>query len=104
MLESEREQFQLGIFMPNCRHAYCSSGYKPEPDDWTYESNKNIAQVAEAAGFDFPFPVSRWCGFSGLSIGSESTAGFTLKMLALGAGVVPMADTAGQGSPSIWPV
>lgn len=65
MPESEREPFQLGIFMPNCSHAYCISSYKPEPDDWTYESNKNIAQAAEAAGFDFLFPVSRWRGFGG---------------------------------------
>ena len=65
MPESEREPFQLGIFMPNCSHAYCISSYKPEPDDWTYESNKNIAQAAETAGFDFLFPVSRWRGFGG---------------------------------------
>ena len=51
MPESEREPFQLGIFMPNCSHAYCISSYKPEPDDWTYESNKNIAQAAETFCF-----------------------------------------------------
>ena len=65
MPESEREPFQLGIFMPNCSHASCISRYKPELEDWTYESNKNIAQAAEAAGFDFLFPVSRWRGFGG---------------------------------------
>ncbi len=51
MPESEREPFQLGIFMPNCSHAYCISSYKPEPGDWPYESNKKIAQAAETAGF-----------------------------------------------------
>ena len=65
MPETQREGLQLGIFMPNCSYAYSISTYKPEPDDWMYESNKNIAQAAEAAGFDFLFPVSRWRGFGG---------------------------------------
>ena len=65
MPEIERDSLQLGIFMPNCSYAYSISTYKPEPEDWTYESNKNIAQAAEVAGFDFLFPVSRWRGFGG---------------------------------------
>ncbi len=65
MPETQRDSLQLGIFMPNCSYAYSISTYKPEPEDWTYESNKNIAQAAEVAGFDFLFPVSRWRGFGG---------------------------------------
>jgi len=65
MQHEERDGLQLGIFMPNCSNAYSISTYKPVPDDWTYESNKQIAQAAEAAGFDFLFPVSRWRGFGG---------------------------------------
>ena len=41
------------------------SGYKPESEDWTHGSNKQIALAAERAGFDFLFPVSRWRGFGG---------------------------------------
>ncbi len=61
----EREGLKLGIFMPNCSHAYSISTYKPDPHDWTYSSNKKIALAAEEAGFDFLFPVSRWRGFGG---------------------------------------
>ena len=49
----QREPLGLGLFMPNCSNAYSISTYKPVPDDWTYESNAQIARVAEAAGFDF---------------------------------------------------
>jgi alkanesulfonate monooxygenase SsuD/methylene tetrahydromethanopterin reductase-like flavin-dependent oxidoreductase (luciferase family) len=60
-----REGLQLGIFMPNCSNMYAISTYRTAPDEWTYESNKRIALAAEAAGFDFLFPVSRWRGFGG---------------------------------------
>jgi len=56
---------QLGLFMPNCSNAYSISTYKPDPDDWTYESNLRIALAAEAAGFDFLFPVAKWQGYGG---------------------------------------
>jgi len=65
VVQDPHSGLQLGIFMPNCSHAYSISTYKPDPNDWTYESNKQIAQAAEAAGFDFLFPVSRWRGFGG---------------------------------------
>ena len=64
-VEPDRDGLQLGIFMPNCSHTYHISRYKPEPDDWTYAANERIALAAEAAGFDFLFPVSRWRGFGG---------------------------------------
>jgi len=62
---SSREGLKLGIFMPNCSYMPSISTYKPVPDDWTIESNRSIALAAEAAGFDFLFPVSRWRGFGG---------------------------------------
>ena len=65
MVRSQGPKLQLGIFMPNCSFGYSISTYKPKPDDWTYASNKQIAQAAESAGFDFLFPVSRWKGFGG---------------------------------------
>ena len=64
-MEKAREGLQLGIFMPNCSHSMSISTYKPDPDDWTIAANREIAQIAEAAGFDFLFPVSRWRGFGG---------------------------------------
>lgn len=57
----------LGIFMPNCSNSYSISTYKRVPDDWTFEANLEITRAAEAAGFDFLFPVSRWRGFGGES-------------------------------------
>ncbi|MBI2800872.1 MAG: LLM class flavin-dependent oxidoreductase [Gammaproteobacteria bacterium] len=56
---------QLGLFMPNCSNMAAISTYRIVPDEWDYESNKKIALAAEAAGFDFLFPVSRWRGFGG---------------------------------------
>ena len=60
-----RNPMQLGLFMPNCSNAYSMSTYKPDPQDWTYESNLRIAQAAEAADFDFLFPVAKWQGYGG---------------------------------------
>ncbi len=60
-----RGPMQLGLFMPNCSYAYSISTYKPEPEDWTYASNLRIARAAEAAGFDFLFPVAKWQGYGG---------------------------------------
>ena len=61
----ERSQMQLGLFMPNCSYAYSISTYKPDPQDWTFDSNLRIARAAEAAGFDFLFPVAKWQGYGG---------------------------------------
>lgn len=65
MRQEGRDGLQLGIFMPNCSNMYAISTYRTAPDEWPYESNKRIALAAEAAGFDFLFPVSRWRGFGG---------------------------------------
>ncbi|MDA0822268.1 MAG: LLM class flavin-dependent oxidoreductase [Proteobacteria bacterium] len=55
-----RERLQIGIFMPSVSHSPNISHYKSDPDDWTFATNKKIALAAEAAGFDFLFPISRW--------------------------------------------
>ena len=46
----QRAELSLGIFMPNCSYSCSISTYKPDPDDWTFESNTAIAQAAEGAG------------------------------------------------------
>jgi alkanesulfonate monooxygenase SsuD/methylene tetrahydromethanopterin reductase-like flavin-dependent oxidoreductase (luciferase family) len=61
----QRGLLSLGLFMPNCSNAYSITTYKPVPDDWTYEGNAQIARAAEAAGFDFLFPVAKWKGYGG---------------------------------------
>ncbi|HZO82189.1 MAG TPA: LLM class flavin-dependent oxidoreductase [Candidatus Binataceae bacterium] len=63
--EEARAPLALGLFMPNCSNAYSISTYKPVPDDWTYESNAQIARAAEVAGFEFLFPVAKWKGYGG---------------------------------------
>ena len=60
MEELSRTRLELGIFMPSVSHHPNISSYKPDPDDWTFAKNLQIAQEAEKAGFDFLFPVSRW--------------------------------------------
>lgn len=64
-MSARRAPLQLGLFMPNCSNMSAISTYRIVPDEWDYESNKKIALAAEAAGFDFLFPVSRWRGFGG---------------------------------------
>lgn len=64
-MNEARPPLQLGLFMPNCSNMSAISTYRIVPDEWDYESNKRIALAAEAAGFDFLFPVSRWRGFGG---------------------------------------
>ena len=60
-----RPPLQLGLFMPNCSNMSAISTYRIVADEWSYASNQAIALAAEAAGFDFLFPVSRWRGFGG---------------------------------------
>lgn len=64
-MTNTRAPLSLGLFMPNCSNGYSISTYKPDPDDWTFASNLRIAQAAEAAGFDFLFPVAKWKGYGG---------------------------------------
>ena len=65
MSVSKDSSLQLGLFMPNCSYSFSFSSYKPEPMDWTYASNLEIARAAEDAEFDFLFPVSKWRGYGG---------------------------------------
>lgn len=55
-----REPLRYGIFMPTVSNSPNISRYKSDQTDWTFAANRDIAQAAEAAGFDFLFPVSRW--------------------------------------------
>ena len=48
-MQDSHHGLQLGIFMPNCSNMYAISTYRQEPDEWPYESNKQIALAAEAA-------------------------------------------------------
>ncbi len=63
--DAPRGPLQLGLFMPNCSYTASISTYKPDPGDWTFESNLRIAQAAEEAGYDFLFPIAKWRGFGG---------------------------------------
>ena len=85
----ERDGLQLGIFMPNCSATYHISSYKPEPDDWTFESNKQIALAAEKAGFNFLFPVSRWRGFGG----STNYMGYSQETMTWAAALLAVTQT-----------
>ena len=55
----------LGLFMPNCSNMPSISTHEVVSDQWTYAENELLAQRAEALGFDYLFPVSRWRGFGG---------------------------------------
>lgn len=55
-----RDPLRFGLFMPSVSNMPNISSYKTQPDDWTFDNNRRIAQAAEESGFDFLFPVSRW--------------------------------------------
>ncbi len=55
----------LGVFMPNCSNMPSISTHGVVADQWHYQNNERIAQLAESLGFDYLFPVSRWRGFGG---------------------------------------
>ena len=55
-----RARLRYGIFMPTVSNSPNISRYKAEQADWTFAANRAIGQAAEAAGFDFLFPISRW--------------------------------------------
>lgn len=61
----ERERLRVGIFMPTVSNSPNISHYKPDPEDWTFAKNLEVARAAEEAGFDFLFPISRWRGIGG---------------------------------------
>ena len=58
--QAGREPLRYGIFMPTVSNSPNISRYKADLTDWTFETNRAIARAAEAHGFDFLFPVSRW--------------------------------------------
>lgn len=57
---SARDRLRIGIFMPSVSCMPNISRYKADQDAWTFDSNRRIALAAEAGGYDFLFPVSRW--------------------------------------------
>jgi FMNH2-dependent dimethyl sulfone monooxygenase len=64
-MEEQGNRFlELGVFMPNCSHAYTVSTY-PTSTEWTWNYNKAVALLAEELGFDFLLPVARWMPWGG---------------------------------------
>lgn len=43
-----RDPLKFGIFIPSVSHNPNISRYKPEPEDWTFESNKRIVRTTPA--------------------------------------------------------
>jgi len=60
-----RDPLALGVFMPNCSNMPSISTHGVVAEQWHYQNNERIAQLAESLGFDYLFPVSRWRGFGG---------------------------------------
>lgn len=63
--EPSARRLSLGLFMPNCSNMPSISTHDVVADQWTYPENEALARRAEALGFDYLFPVSRWRGFGG---------------------------------------
>lgn len=60
----DTEQFKLGFFAPNC-----SSGMAVTKlaERWvnSWENNRELARLGDAAGCDFMLPIARWVGYGG---------------------------------------
>ena len=60
-----QNHLSLGLFMPNCSNMPSISTHEVVAEQWTYAENEALALRAEALGFEYLFPVSRWRGFGG---------------------------------------
>ena len=59
-------KFKLGIFGSNCSNA-CAMTLAETSFEPTFEKNKEIAGILEAAGWECMVPIARWRGFGGPS-------------------------------------
>jgi alkanesulfonate monooxygenase SsuD/methylene tetrahydromethanopterin reductase-like flavin-dependent oxidoreductase (luciferase family) len=59
-------RLKLGIFSTNCKGGLAIS---TAPESWepTWESNVQVARLADEAGFEFLLPIGRWRGYGGES-------------------------------------
>ena len=58
------DEFKLGLFAANCSGGLAVSKI-PERWDNSWDNNLRMAQMADAAGFDFLLPIARWIGYGG---------------------------------------
>jgi alkanesulfonate monooxygenase SsuD/methylene tetrahydromethanopterin reductase-like flavin-dependent oxidoreductase (luciferase family) len=59
-----RNKLSLGLFGANCSGGLATSTF---PDRWvaSWENNRALARMADAAGLDFMLPLGRWKGYGG---------------------------------------
>jgi len=57
-------KFKIGVFAANASGGIAATTV---PERWqpTWENNKKIAQMADAAGLEFMLPLGRWAGYGG---------------------------------------
>lgn len=65
-LPSDSGGKDLGIFMPMANGGWILSSNKPVLDG-SYASNKAIAQLADALGYDFIMAMAKWRGYGGVT-------------------------------------
>ncbi len=56
--------FEVGVFLPIGRNGFYISERTPQYNP-TFELNRDISQLAEAAGLDYVFSMCKWRGFGG---------------------------------------
>src|ERR1700678_3788525 len=57
-------KLKLGIFSPNCSGGMAVTKV-PERWDASWEHNRSLAVMADAAGIEFLLPIARWIGYGG---------------------------------------
>ena len=59
-----QNSLKLGLFAANCSSGNAATKL-PERWDATWEHNRELARLADAAGIDFMLPIGRWKGYPG---------------------------------------
>lgn len=59
-----RNKLKLGLFAANCSSGNAATKV-PERWDASWEHNRELARLADAAGIDFMLPIGRWKGYPG---------------------------------------
>ena len=64
MPAATENKFQIGIFAANCSGGIACTTV-PERWEPTWENNRELARMADAAGIEFMLPLGRWAGYGG---------------------------------------
>jgi alkanesulfonate monooxygenase SsuD/methylene tetrahydromethanopterin reductase-like flavin-dependent oxidoreductase (luciferase family) len=66
MCKLDRNKLSLGLFGANCSGGLATTTV-PERWEASWDNNRKLARLADAAGLDFMLPLGRWKGYGGVT-------------------------------------